>query len=279
MVEKLREDAAKLLKNKKVNVIIGYGKAYDERHPIPIFIHHEDDICQLIFNSYCFSNLVVFLNHPEIKKMGKVGMLAKEKDMKAIITLVQETQINPENVVILGIQAREMHDVRGKWHYLGIMDIEAMVNHININSNSLGFVKKESQLLEKIEKMSYKERWDYWNREFSKCIRCYACRQACPLCYCNKCIVEKNQPQWVSTNIDEKGKFTWNIIRAFHLAGRCVGCGECERACPMGIPIMALNNYLATVVFNEFGYLAGHSTEEKPPLTTFKEDDKEEFIL
>lgn len=278
MIEKLRTDAANLLKQGETNVIIGYGKSFDEKHTTPIFIKNENDVHQLLFNSYCYSNLAVFLTHEEIKKMGKSGIVAKEKDMKAIIALVQESQIDPENILILGIHAREMKNTNGKWQYLGVMDLNAIVSYINKYHSGFKMSDEESQLLKEIENMTHRERWEFWYREFSKCIRCYACRQACPLCYCTQCIVEKNQPQWISTNINDKGKWTWNIVRAYHLAGRCIGCGECERVCPMGIPLITLNHFLSKIVFTEFGYLPGHSTEEPPLLTTFKENDNEDFF-
>ena len=278
MIEKLRADAATLLKKGEVHVIIGYGKSFDEKHAAPIFIKNEKDVSRLLFNSYCFSNLAVFLTHEEIKKMGKAAIVAKENDMKTIIALVQESQIDPEHILILGIEAGEMTNTNGKWQYLGVMDLNKITSYINEYHSGFGMSDTAYNLLNKIEKMSYKERREFWNSEFNKCIRCYACRQACPLCYCAHCIAEKNQPQWISTNINETGKWTWNIVRAYHLAGRCIGCGECERVCPMGIPLMTINLFLSKIVFNEFAYLPGHSTAEHPVFTTFNENDSENFI-
>jgi len=68
-------------------------------------------------------------------------------------------------------------------------------------------------------------------------------------------------------------------MRAFHLAGRCVGCGECERACPVNIPLMELNKKLTKDVKELFEYTSGIEVEEKPLFGTFKPDDPEEFIL
>ena len=68
-------------------------------------------------------------------------------------------------------------------------------------------------------------------------------------------------------------------MRAFHLAGRCIGCGECERASPMGIPLTELNKKLEKDVKELFEYKSGLDAEEKPLLAMFKPDDPEEFIL
>ncbi len=50
---------------------------------------------------------------------------------------------------------------------------------------------------------------------------------------------------WVGMGIGLNEKRTFHLGRAYHLAGRCVGCNECERACPMEIPIGLLNQKLA----------------------------------
>ena len=65
----------------------------------------------------------------------------------------------------------------------------------------------------------------------------YACRAACPLCYCTRCIVEDNRPQWILPWASTLPNIEWQINRVMHMAGRCTGCTECERACPMDIPV------------------------------------------
>ena len=81
-----------------------------------------------------------------------------------------------------------------------------------------------------LEKMSAEERYAFWQNELSRCIRCNACRDACPACTCEKCVfdnpnsgVENKSP----ANSFEEQMF--HIIRAFHVAGRCTDCGECSR--------------------------------------------------
>ncbi len=67
--------------------------------------------------------------------------------------------------------------------------------------------------------------------------------------------------------------------RAFHLAGRCTGCDECHRVCPADIRLDLINRKLTQVVERHFGYQAGTDADASPPLTEFREDDSEEFIL
>jgi ferredoxin len=71
----------------------------------------------------------------------------------------------------------------------------------------------------------------------------------------------------------------WNVARALHLTGRCVGCGECERVCPMGIPLGALNQKMAKLVDDWYGFRSGESPDETAPFTTFDLEDPEEGIL
>ncbi|MFQ5901687.1 MAG: 4Fe-4S dicluster domain-containing protein, partial [Thermodesulfobacteriota bacterium] len=109
-------------------------------------------------------------------------------------------------------------------------------------------------------------------KEMSRCIRCYACRNVCPTCYCmHQCIAQTRKPNWMSQNTGTVEKKFFQIIRAIHNAGRCTDCGECQRVCPMGIPINLINKKLGKEVLELFSYTTGIDVEEKPPLMTFRE--------
>jgi ferredoxin len=122
------------------------------------------------------------------------------------------------------------------------------------------------------------ERMAYWREELSRCVKCYACRQACPLCYCERCIVDKNRPTAIDTSATLKGNFAWQITRAFHLAGRCVGCDQCTRACPAGIDLRLLNLTMAKAAEAHFAYRAGMDRQAEPVIGGYSEQDQESFI-
>jgi ferredoxin len=154
--------------------------------------------------------------------------------------------------------------------------MEDMVDYIN--QNPVEYRPEEKALLQKIESMSMEERWEYWQSEISRCIKCYACRAACPNCYCDRCIVDVNQPQWIPTASHEIGNLEWHIIRAMHLAGRCVNCGACADACPVDIPLNLLTLKLTEEINKNFGVSEAFSLTDNYALSTFNTNDKETFI-
>jgi ferredoxin len=131
-----------------------------------------------------------------------------------------------------------------------------------------------------VEAMSPRERLAFWAQAFDRCIRCYACRQACPACYCadpegpSECVAEQLDPAWMSIAIDLPQKQFFHVMRAYHLAGRCSGCNACEEACPMDLPLSLLNRKVAKEVETLFGYRAGQDAATRPPLATFSKEER-----
>jgi ferredoxin len=183
--------------------------------------------------------------------------------------LISEQQVSAENIVVIGISAD------GK--LLDIADIQVM--HGYIEKSDLSNPVKYKELLAELNKLSPEEKFAYWQNELSKCTKCYACRQACPMCYCTRCSVEVNQPQWIPVQSNTHGNMEWHILRAMHLAGRCISCGECGRACPVGIPCNLLTMHLVDQVHNYFKVYAGTSEKMSSVLSTFEPNDKESFII
>ena len=128
-----------------------------------------------------------------------------------------------------------------------------------------------------IESLSAEEKFEFFKKELSKCIRCNACRNVCPACSCRKCVFDSTKfDADRKANVDPFEESMFHIIRAFHVAGRCTDCGECSRVCPQGIPLHLFNRKFIKDINEFYGeYQAGAEVDERSPLTNFTFDDLE----
>jgi len=279
----IREVARKWLTDGAVEAVVGWEQGTYRDKTAPVIVRRAEEADRLLFNERCTNNLMTYLKREPVRSLKSVGIVAKGCDIKALIGLIQESQVPREQVKILAVTCPGVKNADGA---LPVKCQACEVNTPNFYDEIVGDKIASNpdraarfKEIEKLESMSPAERHRFWRDEFDKCIRCYACRQACPLCICNRCIAEKNQPQWIETSAHPRGNFAWNLIRAYHLAGRCVECEACETACPANIPLMLLNRQMAKVVEQAFDYQAGRDPEVQPPLRTFKLDDDNSFIL
>jgi ferredoxin len=266
MIE-LTKDIKRMIEAGDITIFIGYTNGL-HNNIRPLFATKGNDLDKLVCDDNCVQNLAVYLNKPEIKSKGKIGILAKPHALRSIVQLTAENQINDNSVAVFTLD-KESRLI----DFTSISDIEKYL--ADIESRGL---EKEWGRIRDIEEMSREERWKFWTDALNDCIKCYACRAACPLCYCNKCIVENNQPQWIPSASHNMGNLEWQINRVMHLAGRCVNCGECVRACPMDIPINIMTIKLNKDIQDEFGYESGKKANELYALSTYRAEDKEIFI-
>jgi len=104
------------------------------------------------------------------------------------------------------------------------------------------------------------ENWEkYWNR----CIKCYACRDVCPICYCKECALDKEC--YVEEDHIPPNPITFQGVRLSHMSFSCINCGQCEDICPMEIPLSVIYQKMQKKYKKESGYIAGVK-DELPPL-------------
>lgn len=309
----IREIARKLLEEKKVDLVIGYGRGTLPLRSAPLFVRTPVEAEGLIWDATCENSLAKFV----MKRRGtRVAVVVKGCDLRAIAEGLKEHQILRDEIYLIGVGCRGLIDRRGIERRLSGKEIqEAEVQGDSIVVRGDGFEEKlalrdfldpscaicrypnpiffdvfvgekapetvpkdEFKAVEEIEKMPLEERWNLFSRELSRCIRCYACREACPLCYCPECFVTCTTPSWVGKSTDPSDAMLYHVVRALHLAGRCVDCGACSRACPMNIDLRLLNKKLEKEVRTRFGYDAGSNLEEPSALGTYRTEDAQEFI-
>ena len=265
-MDDLRKRAKELLETSAVKVIIGYeeGTANQTR---ALFVEKPEDAGRLIFDSRCVQNLAVYITRREVKDKGKIAIAATLPVMRSIIQLASEFQVSDNNLLVLGITPESKLVEFGN-----LAQVETFVHQYQIEIDA-GYKEK----LDKLNKMTSSERWQFWIDELTPCFKCYACRAACPMCYCSRCTVDFNQPQWIPVPSHKLGNLEWHIMRAVHLTGRCIDCDACFNACPLAIPLNLLTKKMIEDVKTNFGgyqpFLKGEHI-----MSTYKPDDKENFI-
>jgi formate dehydrogenase subunit beta len=289
--KELRREAGRLISGGAVELVVGYGPGHGGEGVRPLFAWTPEEAAGLIWNESCVHNLATYLSKEPCRQIilrgGKVAVVAKGCDARAIVVLVQEGQVPRESVHVIGMvcdgvrdAARQAGDAE-KALKCRRCEVQTPPVYDTLVGDPAAALTVEGDPLEDITDLDSRpreERWDYWTARLSRCIKCYACRQACPMCYCATCITEKSEPQWIDKPSHLKGALAYHLIRAMHLAGRCVSCGECGRACPMDIPVDMISRHLSAVVEEAFDYKAGMDPEATPAFRTYREDDPEDFI-
>lgn len=309
----IQEAAKKLLEEKKVELVVGFTKGSLPLRSTPIFVRNPEDAAKLTWDASCENNLA---NYLRTRRDQKVAVVAKGCDIRAIVALINENQLVRDNLYIIGVPCGGMVD-RGKLDVLlaGKDLAEAEVNGDTVVLKGKGFEQSASlsdlmhdtcatcqygnpvvadmvigdPVPEKaadtfadvaaFEAKTPAERRAELAAEFSKCIRCYACRNACPMCYCTECFVDCSTPAWIGKAADTADNLLFQTVRVFHSAGRCVDCGACDRACPMGINLRGMTRKMVKEVKELFGSEAGIAIGEKGALSTFETDDPQPFLV
>jgi len=247
----------------------------------------------------------------------RIAVVAKGCEIRSIVGLVREHQVLREKLTVIGVPCGGMIDPGKVEKLLGgdeVVSAEETASgdiavktasgaartltraevlgecclecensgtegaDVRIEGKPLRASRSKYDGLRELEAMTPQQRWEKFSADISKCIRCYACRQACPNCYCKVCFVDRTKPEWLGAGNDESDLVVFQIGRIFHQAGRCVDCGACVRACPMNIDLRAFTLKPVKDVQELFGYYPGLDPEQEAPLCTFRQDDSNKMV-
>ncbi|MBJ6748646.1 4Fe-4S dicluster domain-containing protein [Geomonas anaerohicana] len=293
ITEAIRKEAVKILKDETVVGVVGYLPGRRKGTASPALVTTVEEAEKLIFSPACVNNLSVYLTKAKkgVLKQGKVGIVAKGCDMRALAGLMTESQLQREDLFIIGVVCPGVYgfgvertgtlteaNIARKCRECTVHMPEGADVAAGTHAELADLTPEEAQEMARIEAMPQAERWAFWKEHFSRCIRCMACRQVCPFCYCEQCLCDKNRPQAVESSPRPAGNMAWHLVRAMHLAGRCGGCAECERVCPMDIPLNLLNRRMAQELKELYDFEAGLTPVDKGPLNEYKENDDQSFI-
>ncbi len=316
-MQELTSDLIKIAKEKlasgAVQQVIGWRRGlFDEDVTPSTFKDAADLEKNFVFNKYCKANLSKYLvkitraietaktttrtNNAMAKQRDpnaveapipneKVLAFLKPGDTHSFCQLLKENRITRDDVYIVAVPCScEMDE--------SVKEGEGCDHCRNkkhvVYDEVVGKAREEAigdpsrfEGVEKIAAMSADERHEFWKNEFSRCIRCNACRDVCPACTCEKCVFDNNN-LYTSQKVAQVPfeESLYHIIRAWHVAGRCTDCGECSRVCPEHIPLHLLNRKFVKDIDEIYGpYIAGSDMETKPPMLTWTAGDAEPSVV
>ncbi|TLM68497.1 MAG: Fe-S oxidoreductase [Deltaproteobacteria bacterium] len=289
----IRAEAVRLLEAGEVTAVVGYRAGRRAGSAMPEVATTAEAAAQLIFTPGCQNNLALFLSKAKREALpkGKVAVVVKGCDLRALAGLIGESQLKRDEVHVIGVACPGVYGAGADLakplaaESLARKCRECKV-HLPEGTDVVAgtlpplpdLAPLEAEELARLEAMTPQERWAFWTEQFARCIRCLACRQVCPFCFCTQCLCDRNRPQAVDTSPRPAGNTAWHIVRAMHLAGRCAGCAECERVCPMDIPLNLLNRKMAQELFELYGFETTMQPQEQGALTSYRDGDDQSFI-
>jgi len=256
MLERVR----KLLNDGRIDGFIGLRLQHGQPAPYMFTKEDRDDLESLIVGDVRYplnkALLRIARQNPELR----FGVMVRGCDERGLIELFKWNQLNQDRVIPVGIACSSQLAEACECY-------KPYPSEWVVGEKTQGVSK--SKRLQKIEGMKQDERLSYWMGQFNKCIKCYGCRDACPMCFCEVCSLEDRN--FILTGKLPPENPTFHLSRAVHMVGRCIDCGLCEEACPSNIPVRTLYKKVGEIVSEVFGYRTGESADGKSPLNILGE--------
>ncbi len=225
-----------------------------------------DDLSQLALDPrYPLASVVSLLQkrYPE----ARFGVVARGCDVRALVEMAKRDQIDPDRLYLLGV-ACTAEEAEACYCADPAPDADVWPQGKMFGTPVEG--ASPNPIVAEYEKKSLDERRVFWQQQFLKCIKCYGCRDFCPVCFCERCALE--DPVWVEPGVLAPPFPMFHMIKAMHMASRCVACRQCELACPSHIPLTVLYDLIRRDVGDLLEYVPGADIAIAPPLALTLEE-------
>ncbi len=276
ITEELRELTPRIFSEHDIQQLLAFTRGQYSGLIEPAFIKDPQKCNEIVFSDQAFPMLSKYLlkYHPALQ-----AIVAKPCESRALVYYLSEGIIERENIIVIGINGCQ--GIKGN-----TACEECDVRNPVISDYTVGQPLGEAEIEELTEGNSYlladmdqEERKKHLSEEFDRCTQCYACRDACPVCYCDHCFVESNQPEWLEEGSDPENDLVFHLMRSMHMAGRCINCGACEMSCPEGIDLRAMTAHLYHRALDIYQFKPGMSAEQPSLFSDFDKDDDEPGFL
>ena len=315
MEQKLKQEARALLEQNKVDWIIGFEPGSLKFTTTPLITRDKNDAERLVINPFIVNNLANFLTGIE-GRVGIVAKGCDSRSIVSLIQ--DNKVVREDVVILgvpcpgmidlakieklVGKDRDELNDIARGGEKVTIKvngekkeftAAEVLFDHclacelptpqeydilLGEPRPPAPELEASGQNIARLKEISSDERWAFWESELNRCIRCYACRNVCPACFCQRCFVEETEPQWAMPVPRWQDNLIFQIIRNIHVAGRCTDCGECERVCPVNIPLRSLTREMYDIVDELFHFKSGMDKDALPLMAHYEQEEAEDLF-
>jgi formate dehydrogenase subunit beta len=259
-MEELRKKVKQALEEGKIEGFLGLVAVWGEVSPFFVTKENISELDNLTAPDGRYSIGKILTRIASRNPGKKIGVMVRGCDERAIIELTKASQLGTAVIEPFGVACTTQ--TAGKCNcpqpYPSRIDFGEKVPGVN-----------NTELQVKLEQMSVEDRLTFWMSQFEKCIKCYGCRNICPVCYCKECTLEDQN--LVPGGFVPPATPVFHFIKAMHMADRCIDCGLCEATCPMNIPLRTIYRHMRKAMQELFGYVPGKEATEKSPLGTLEE--------
>ncbi|MCK9422776.1 MAG: 4Fe-4S dicluster domain-containing protein [Bacteroidales bacterium] len=279
--KQIQEIASKLFAEGKIDVFVGYRLTGFDENQVPVLIRDQKDVSQLVFNDRSVFNLVNYLKY-EHTRNKRVGLVVKGCDSRSLNLLLTESQVKRDKLYVVGIACEGVVDEQGNkmQNCMECVFPDAIVADEMLGTPHEVRKYKVNADIDELASKGLVDRRVYFEEVFENCIRCNACRHSCPLCYCAKCCIDQETATLYNGANTTSGAFHALMTWSLHLAGRCVDCRNCEKACPSHLPLHLLHKWNERVIYENFQeHLAGVHEGDRGAFYKYSMQDPDDFIM